>query len=152
MLLGALFQEALVIGPVLRGPADVGLSPRQAPSSQHTVARAPSEDQVHLGNFCSRNCDVVRMANANATDVFETTPEPSAADQPIQKAFSCVLCAQRKVKCDRSPGSCSNCSKARVSCLYKAPPPPRRRRKGVRDVDVATKMPGAELGSIQKNF
>ncbi|KAF2622821.1 hypothetical protein BU25DRAFT_302662, partial [Macroventuria anomochaeta] len=56
------------------------------------------------------------------------------------KAFSCVLCAQRKVKCDKNPGGCNNCTKARVPCIYKAPPPPRRRRKGVRDVDVTTKL------------
>jgi hypothetical protein len=33
-----------------------------------------------------------------------------------------------------------NCTKARVPCIYKAPPPPRRRKKGDRDVDVATRI------------
>ncbi|KAJ4367726.1 hypothetical protein N0V86_009847 [Didymella sp. IMI 355093] len=83
------------------------------------------------------------MATTSATGSSATTPEPSATitqDQPIHKAFSCVLCAQRKVKCDKIPGGCNNCTKARVPCIYKAPPPPRRRRKGVRDVDVITKL------------
>jgi hypothetical protein len=73
----------------------------------------------------------------------EAPLEPSATsfmDQQIQKAFSCVLCAQRKVKCDKKRGGCNNCTKARVPCVYKAPPPPRRRRKGVRDVDTTTKL------------
>jgi hypothetical protein len=61
-------------------------------------------------------------------------------EQPVQKSFSCVLCAQRKVKCDRQPGGCANCTKARVDCVYKAPPPPRRRKKGTRDVDVTTRL------------
>lgn len=83
------------------------------------------------------------MASASATASSEASPEPSttaAHDQQMQKAFSCVLCAQRKVKCDKKPGGCNNCTKARVPCVYKAPPPPRRRRKGVRDVDTTTKL------------
>lgn len=44
------------------------------------------------------------------------------------------------MKCDRRPGGCGNCAKARVPCVYKAPPPPRRRRKGARDVDTATRL------------
>jgi hypothetical protein len=58
----------------------------------------------------------------------------------LPKGFSCVLCAQRKVKCDRRPGGCANCAKAHVPCLYKAPPPARRRKKGERDVDTTTRM------------
>lgn len=61
-------------------------------------------------------------------------------DQQIQKPFSCILCAQRKVKCDKRPGGCNNCTKARVPCIYKAPPPPRRRRKGIREIDTTTKL------------
>lgn len=78
-----------------------------------------------------------------AVTAFEPSPEPSTTtptDQQIQKAFSCVLCAQRKVKCNKRSGGCDNCTKARVPCIYKAPPPPRRRRKGVRDVDTTTRL------------
>jgi hypothetical protein len=57
-----------------------------------------------------------------------------------QKAFSCVLCAQRKVKCDRRLFGCANCAKAHVPCIYKAPPPARRRKKGERDVDATTRI------------
>ncbi|KAJ4359157.1 hypothetical protein N0V95_002409 [Ascochyta clinopodiicola] len=83
------------------------------------------------------------MAVAKATASSETSSEPSTIsipDQQVQKAFSCVLCAQRKVRCDKKPAGCNNCAKARVPCIYKAPPPPRRRRKGVRDPDLATKL------------
>jgi hypothetical protein len=71
----------------------------------------------------------------------ETSPSVhSSTDQPIYKSFSCVLCAQRKVKCDRRPGGCLNCTKARVPCIYKAPPPPRRRKKGEQDIEVTTRI------------
>ncbi|CAO2654056.1 Nn.00g107890.m01.CDS01 [Neocucurbitaria sp. VM-36] len=82
------------------------------------------------------------MAQSYANGSSDASPESSttASDQLIQKSFSCVLCASRKVKCDRRPGGCENCTKARVPCLYKAPPPPRRRKKGARDVDATTRL------------
>lgn len=82
------------------------------------------------------------MAPVQITESSGTSPESGVAstDSPIQKSFSCVVCASRKVKCDRRPGGCENCRKARVDCIYKAPPPPRRRKKGVRDVDTTTRL------------
>ncbi|CAG8898804.1 unnamed protein product [Penicillium egyptiacum] len=52
----------------------------------------------------------------------------SPSKQPA--SFACVVCHNRKVKCDkkdpRTP--CSNCARANVECIYRAPPPPRRKR------------------------
>lgn len=45
------------------------------------------------------------------------------------KPYSCVVCHNRKVKCDRNE-PCSNCAKANVDCIYRPPPPPRRRKRG----------------------
>jgi hypothetical protein len=64
----------------------------------------------------------------------------ASTEQLVQISFSCVLCARRKVKCDRRPSGCANCTKVRVACVYKAPPPPRRRKKGIRDIDVTTRL------------
>ncbi|KAL1794140.1 hypothetical protein ACET3X_007561 [Alternaria dauci] len=72
---------------------------------------------------------------ASSHSVDTTTQE-----RPTHKSFSCVLCAQRKVKCDRRPDGCANCTKIRIRCVYKAPPPARRRKKGVREIDVATRL------------
>ncbi|KAJ5632864.1 hypothetical protein N7490_009203 [Penicillium lividum] len=44
------------------------------------------------------------------------------------KPYSCVICHNRKVKCDRKE-RCSNCAKANVECIYRPPPPPRRRKR-----------------------
>ncbi|RFU32209.1 hypothetical protein B7463_g4122, partial [Scytalidium lignicola] len=46
---------------------------------------------------------------------------------PTSKILSCVLCAQRKVKCDRKT-PCSNCVKAGATCIPTVPNPPRRRK------------------------
>ncbi|EMD86139.1 hypothetical protein COCC4DRAFT_162180 [Bipolaris maydis ATCC 48331] len=54
-------------------------------------------------------------------------PLPAPAAKP-QRVLSCILCAQRKVKCDRrSP--CSNCIKAGVQCVSAATIPRQRRRR-----------------------
>ncbi|KAJ6027050.1 uncharacterized protein N7446_004349 [Penicillium canescens] len=50
----------------------------------------------------------------------------SSSKQPTSN--SCVVCHNRKVKCDRQD-PCSNCAKADVECIYRAPPPPRRRKR-----------------------
>ncbi|KAK5046405.1 hypothetical protein LTR84_008207 [Exophiala bonariae] len=44
------------------------------------------------------------------------------------KAFSCIRCFERKVKCDKE-NPCSNCVKSRVECIFRTPPAPRRRKK-----------------------
>jgi hypothetical protein len=79
------------------------------------------------------------QGDGSADANFESL-DTSTTDQSSKKNFSCVLCAQRKVRCDKLPGGCANCTKVRVPCVYKAPAPPRRRKKGVRDVDVTTRL------------
>jgi hypothetical protein len=74
------------------------------------------------------------------TSTLNESSVSTKSGSAIQKAFSCILCAQRKVKCDKLPGGCANCTKARVACIYKAPPPPRRKKRGFVDVDTAVKL------------
>ncbi|KAF2794247.1 hypothetical protein K505DRAFT_304315 [Melanomma pulvis-pyrius CBS 109.77] len=76
-------------------------------------------------------------APPSSSNTTATTPDSTTT---AQKNFSCVLCAQRKVKCDKRSGGCMNCAKARVPCIYKAPPPPRRRKKGMRDIDIHARL------------
>jgi hypothetical protein len=80
------------------------------------------------------------MADSNASTSEASPDSQTSVGKSIQKSFSCVLCASRKVKCDRLPGGCANCTKARVPCVYKAPPPARRRKKGEREVDVTARL------------
>ncbi|EXJ90761.1 hypothetical protein A1O1_03865 [Capronia coronata CBS 617.96] len=50
-----------------------------------------------------------------------------AGDRP-PKAFSCIRCFERKVKCDKQ-NPCSNCVKSKVECVFRVPPAPRRRKR-----------------------
>jgi hypothetical protein len=71
------------------------------------------------------------------------TPEgapPLAPPSPkITRGHSCILCQQRKVKCDRQK-PCSNCIKARAECVPSAPTVPRRRRRKFTEQDLASRL------------
>jgi hypothetical protein len=60
------------------------------------------------------------------------TPEHSADGHfpttKSQRVLSCVLCSQRKVKCDRK-FPCTNCSKASAQCVPASSVPRQRRRR-----------------------
>ncbi|KAI9704043.1 MAG: hypothetical protein M1820_005665 [Bogoriella megaspora] len=52
-----------------------------------------------------------------------------ASEQQASQGFACVLCSQRKIKCDRARPSCSKCIRSRAECVYRAPDPPKRRKR-----------------------
>ncbi|KAI0525711.1 fungal-specific transcription factor domain-containing protein [Xylaria bambusicola] len=49
------------------------------------------------------------------------------------RILACVLCQNRKIKCDRHT-PCSNCVKANVPCTPSTPAPPRKRRRPNQDL------------------
>jgi hypothetical protein len=85
----------------------------------------------------ARNTNMTSMGFSMSEEASEQQNHPTQAPQ---KTFSCVLCAQRKVKCDRRLAGCANCVKAHVPCIYRAAPRARRRKKGERDVDATMRM------------
>ena len=74
----------------------------------------------------------------SASNLSSTTPAnglstPSSAAAKVanartSKGLSCVLCQQRKVKCDRQE-PCSTCTKSHAQCIYRPSAPPRRRKR-----------------------
>ncbi|KAJ6191536.1 hypothetical protein N7519_001557, partial [Penicillium mononematosum] len=64
---------------------------------------------------------------------LDNSLDGGATDSPSKQpaSYACVVCHNRKVKCDkqdhRTP--CSNCAKANVECIYRAPPPRRKRNR-----------------------
>ncbi len=57
----------------------------------------------------------------------QNTSDVSQHSQP-QRVLACVLCQQRKVKCDRKV-PCANCIKSQSQCVPATLAPRRRRRK-----------------------
>ena len=63
-------------------------------------------------------------------------------DQPtgkVSRGTSCLLCQQRKVRCDRNK-PCANCVKAKVECRVAPPQPPRRRKKRLQERDLIDRL------------
>ncbi|KAH8205543.1 hypothetical protein TruAng_000249 [Truncatella angustata] len=57
----------------------------------------------------------------------------------VTRGTSCVLCQQRKVRCDKAK-PCSNCVKAGVECRVIPPQPPRRRKKRISERDLVARL------------
>jgi len=57
--------------------------------------------------------------------------------QPLQP-HNCVLCQQRKVKCDRLI-PCTSCKRHRVECVPSTPALPRRRKRKLREDELRAK-------------
>lgn len=56
-----------------------------------------------------------------------------------QKVHPCVLCQQRKVKCDRNE-PCSNCIKANVECIPAPVLQPRKRKRRFPEAELLERL------------
>ncbi len=59
-----------------------------------------------------------------------TAASPSSS-MSARPTFSCIRCADRKVKCDRQR-PCRACVKHNVDCVFNPSPPPRKRHQRVK--------------------
>ena len=63
-----------------------------------------------------------------------------ANPQPkLPKAYSCVRCFERKVKCDKQH-PCAGCMRAKVECIFRIPAAPRRRTKKAQDESLVVRL------------
>ncbi|KAI1078391.1 fungal-specific transcription factor domain-containing protein [Whalleya microplaca] len=56
------------------------------------------------------------------------TTTPCSSNIPNRPTYSCIRCAERKVKCDRKV-PCSACVRHSVECVFKSSQPPRNRHR-----------------------
>ncbi|KAI0019542.1 fungal-specific transcription factor domain-containing protein [Xylariomycetidae sp. FL0641] len=73
------------------------------------------------------------------TSAAHTPPNPDSSIVKVTRGHSCVLCQQRKVRCDKKK-PCSNCVKAGVDCRVVPPQPPRRRKKRIPERDLVERL------------
>ncbi|QUC21594.1 uncharacterized protein UV8b_05837 [Ustilaginoidea virens] len=57
----------------------------------------------------------------------------------LTRGTSCVLCQQRKVRCDKTK-PCANCVKAGVECKVVPSQPPKRRKKRLQEKDLVERL------------
>lgn len=79
------------------------------------------------------------LATPTGTPEGAPLAPPAPPTPKITRGHSCVLCQQRKVKCDRQK-PCANCIKARAECVPSAPTVPRRRRRKFSEQDLAARL------------
>ncbi len=86
----------------------------------------------------SGNVSDISRLTINQTALPSTMSSAPPAS-PLHK-HSCLLCARRKIKCDKQDPKCSNCTKSRAECIYQAPPPPQRHRKRQADEELIARL------------
>ncbi|KAJ0115294.1 colonial-22 [Diaporthe amygdali] len=64
---------------------------------------------------------------------------PESSVMKLTRGHSCVLCQQRKVRCDKNK-PCANCVKAGVDCKVVPPQPPRRRKKKPQERELVDRL------------
>lgn len=84
----------------------------------------------------SANNDTTSPAGSSLNS---SLPNPDPSMVKVTRGHSCVLCQQRKVRCDKLK-PCSNCKKAGVECRVVAPQPPRRRKKRIPERDLVERL------------
>ena len=67
----------------------------------------------------------------------------------LLRVLACVLCQQRKIKCDRS-FPCANCRKSHAQCVPAATLPPRRRRRRLPERELLDRLRRYE-GLLRQN-
>ncbi|KAJ2907336.1 putative c6 zinc finger domain-containing protein [Zalerion maritima] len=78
---------------------------------------------------------------ASESPQMQHQQQNSSAVDPIKvtRGHSCVLCQQRKVRCDKNK-PCANCIKAQVECRVVPPQPPRRRKKKLSERELVERL------------
>ena len=69
----------------------------------------------------------------------------------LKRGHSCVLCQQRKVRCDQQK-PCANCVRAQVECGVVPPQPVRRRKKKLHERDLVERLKKYESLMIQNGI
>ncbi|KAM3519302.1 hypothetical protein NHJ13051_007593 [Beauveria bassiana] len=79
------------------------------------------------------------QGQAPAPSMGPPNPQPDPSAMKLTRGTSCVLCQQRKVRCDKQK-PCSNCVKAGADCRVVPPQPPRRRKKRLQERDLLDRL------------
>lgn len=102
------------------------------PPQQHHLQHYPQQPQLHQHQHPPHQPHY-QQQQQQPQQPFD----PSA--MKLTRGTSCVLCQQRKVRCDKNK-PCANCVKAKVECRVIPPQPPRRRKKRLQERDLIDRL------------
>lgn len=67
------------------------------------------------------------------------TNSPAPTPSSTHKKHPCILCQQRKIKCDRT-FPCNNCKKASAECISQSSLPPRQRKRRFPEAELLARL------------
>ena len=94
----------------------------------------PSDQEYWLFFDRLKTIKTLRHGRMAPDSPILASPIPSS-----RPTYSCVRCADRKVRCDRQ-NPCSACLRHDVQCVFRAPPPPRRKQKRAQDGNLKDRL------------
>lgn len=86
-------------------------------------------------------------ASASSSEKNATSPSPAHGQVPPPKLRSCIVCRNRKVRCDKK-SPCSNCRSANIACVF---PPNDRPPRWARRLERATNNAKSSSVSTPQN-
>lgn len=117
-----------------RSPSRALVNPaaRQRPtitSIRSLLTWTPQKPDSWTGHQSKQSFSAGGSPNRASTTMSMPQLAPERSNQPSksQRVLACVLCQQRKIKCDRK-FPCANCTKSQASCVPATLMPRRRRR------------------------
>lgn len=93
------------------------------PTSPSPHTRTPSTSSLLLSSSSSHHLHHPSSSSSTTTTAATTARVPGQ-----QQEYSCILCKQRKVRCDRG-NPCSGCVRAGVDCVPGVRQPYKRRKR-----------------------
>ncbi|KAI6444800.1 hypothetical protein MCOR15_010897 [Pyricularia oryzae] len=107
-------------------PSSLGGAAIMAPNHAH-MSSSPSFSQPPTADTPARSDSSLRTVGAHGAAAARTTTPagatvygPDVLPDGSLNPRSCIICRKRKVKCDHLQ-PCTNCRRARVSCVFPAP-------------------------------
>lgn len=123
--------------------------PEDTPLDMDTIQSQPQPQQLSQTPQTPQQQQSQPYQHSLDFEHQERQPHPQTPQQQYQhgdlsaikltRGTSCVLCQQRKVRCDKNK-PCANCVKAGVDCRIVPPQPPRRRKKRLQEKDLIDRI------------
>lgn len=126
----------------------LNITPRNSAYVYPTERSSPSLNTLFHGGRTPWSSRVNSRRRQGPLAMSESTvhtaqPPPPRGGSPDashnRRKHPCVLCQQRKVKCDRNE-PCNNCTRARVECISPSTLPPKRRKKRFPEAELLARL------------
>ncbi|EFX03967.1 c6 zinc finger domain containing protein [Grosmannia clavigera kw1407] len=125
-------------GPPLPMSTSRSSSASGPPPASQAAAPPPQQRQQQL-QPPAMSISSMTGGQGTGLPILSSALAADALAMKLTRGHSCVLCQQRKVRCDKNK-PCANCVKAQVECRVVPPQPPRRRKKKPHERELVERL------------